>query len=345
MLKKNVAGLLLTLAIAPGTLWAVDTVKLNSGARVGGKITTITQSEIYIESAGDKKELPVKDVDYVTFDGEPKELTQARNLIRQHKYTDARDTLEKVNDAALKRPEIAQDVEFYKALAAARLAIAGDGSKSDAGKRLLSFEKKNGQNYHYFEACELIGDLLVSLGRIEQADNFYERLAKAPWPEYKMKADVLVGRALQGKGDHDGAIKRFDAALADKTTGKEADGQRLVANLGKGSSLAAAGKNPEAIKLIEDVIAKADPENADLHARAYNVLGNCYIKVKNTDQALLAFLHVDLIYPGSPEQHAEALHRISGLWKEKERPDRAAEFAEKLQERYPNSRWALEGAR
>ena len=54
----------------------------------------------------------------------------------------------------------------------------------------------------------------------------------------------------------------------------------------------------------------------------------------------MAFLHVDSLYFGVPEQHAEALANLSTLWKDVQKGDRAAQALEQLKERYPNSRWA-----
>jgi len=92
----------------------------------------------------------------------------------------------------------------------------------------------------------------------------------------------------------------------------------------QGLGLAAGGKIDEAVALINDVIAKADPENQELYARAYVALGNCYKAAGKPKDALLAFLEVDLLYPTSPEQHAEALANLATSGKGRQgRPRRA----------------------
>ena len=123
-----------------------------------------------------------------------------------------------------------------------------------------------------------------------------------------------MGRALVGQKQFDQAIDKFDEVLAIDAQGKEAERRSWPALLGKASALAGAGKTDEAIKAIDDIIAKADPENHELHARAYNVLGNCYKAAGKKKEALLAFLHVDLLYSRFPEQHAEALANLATLW-------------------------------
>jgi tetratricopeptide (TPR) repeat protein len=121
--------------------------------------------------------------------------------------------------------------------------------------------------------------------------------------------------------------------------GKEADSQHFAAQLGKASALAAGGKIDDAVKLVNDVIAKADPDNQEIYARAYVALGNCYKAAGKPKDALLAFLEVDLLYPNSPEQHAEALANLAMLWAKVDKADRAAQARSQLQGKYPHSRW------
>ena len=136
------------------------------------------------------------------------------------------------------------------------------------------------------------------------------------------------------------ALSRFDDVLAMDATGKDADRQKLAASLGKASALAGAGKTDQAVKSIEEIIAKADAENLELHARAYNILGDCYKLAGKKKEALLAYLHVDLLYARFPEQHAEALANLATLWNDVDKAERAAQARSTLEEKYPNSVWA-----
>ena len=94
--------------------------------------------------------------------------------------------------------------------------------------------------------------------------------------------------------------------------------------------------------MINDVIARADPEASLLHGMAYNALGRCHQKAGNTKDALLAFLHVDVLYSGYADAHAEALHAMIPLWEAIGQNARAQQARNTLAERYPNSRWARE---
>ena len=260
------------------------------------------------------------------------------------KLAEALKAIKRVKLADVSRDEIKQDVEFYRAILVARLALAGSGSLVDAGEQLRNFEKTRKNSYHSLEVSAAIGDLLVADGKADRAETYYSRLAATPWPEYRIRAAVLMGRALEAQQKYDKAIKKYDEALATDADGKDADSQHLAAELGKATALAGSGKIDDAVKLIDDVIAKADPDNQELYARAYIALGNCYKAAGKTKDALLAFLEVDLLYPGTPEQHAEALANLATLWAKVDKADRAAQARSQLEKQYPHSRWIAKSA-
>ena len=332
-------GIALLVALSCSRLAAADRVKHAAGTQTG-EITEISPTEIAIKLGSTPKRFAVNVIESVAFDSEPNDLAQARIAVHAGRYEDAVSMLARIDVDEIKRAEIVQDIEFFKALAAARLALAGSGNKADAGRQLLAFEKAHATSFHYFEACEALGDLLAGLNKFDQAESFYAKLATAPWPDYKMRAGVLRGRALVNQKQYELASKQFDEVLAIDASGKDADRQKLAASLGKASALAAADKTDEAIKLIEGIIAKADPENLELHARAYTILGNCYKAANKKKEALLAFLHVDLLYSRFPEQHAEALANLATLWADVDKADRATQARNLLKEKYPNSTWA-----
>ncbi len=343
MLRRSclVAGLL---AIAfSSRAWAgLDRVKLLQGTPnvVPGNVTEMSSTVVKIEQGQVPKKFEVNQIDYIEFDEDPKDLKNARTAMKAGKYADALALVKKIKEADVQRAEIKQDVEFYKAILMARLAMGGTGSLQDAGRLLLNFERGNANNYHYFEACEALGDLLVADKKYEKAEPYYAKLATAPWPDYRIKAAVLTGRTLESQKLFDKAIAKYQEAEGMEGDSKDAERQKLAATLGIATSLAGSGKTDEAIKMVQDVITKADPENVELHARAYNALGSCYKKAGKTKEALMAYLHVDTLYSSSPEQHAEALANLAVLWKKVDKTERASQASDQLQERYPNSRWA-----
>jgi tetratricopeptide (TPR) repeat protein len=227
-------------------------------------------------------------------------------------------------------------------MAAARLASIGtvdQKTATSAGMEINRFLNEHKNSYHFFEANEALGDLLVAL-KNPNAFRYYDVLASAPWPEYKIRANLLKGRAEQMHNQHQGAIKHFDAALTAASGGDErAERQQSLAHIGRAVSLAETGAVEEALAVLNQIIAKADKGAPEVYARAYNALGGCYRKKGATKEALLEYLKVDLLFNSVPEAHAEALYYLSQLWNDARHPERARAAAESLQQRYAASRW------
>ena len=317
-----------------------DRVRLLRGSETG-EVTNMTPLQVTLDKgAAGNRTIAVNEIKTVLFADEPSELTQARVNAANGAYENALSALEKVDLGSVRRDFLKQEIEFYKAFCAAKLALGGEGEIGDAGRQLNAFVRSHPQSFHYLAAVELMGDLLMAGERYEPARKQYAELAKAPWPDYKMRSAVAVGRTLQAQGKHGEAIEQFDAALAIADDGADAQNQKLSATLGKAVSLAETGEVPPAVEMIERIILDADPEQKELHARAYNALGDCYQKSGQTKDALLAFLHVDVLYNMVPEAHAEALAHLAPLWKAIGQEERSREARELLQKRYGGSRWA-----
>jgi tetratricopeptide (TPR) repeat protein len=339
ILRTVVAGLLIA---AFGTIaFAADKVKLRQGAPALGTLTQMSPDEVTIEQGPVKKKFPITEFSFVEYDEEPNTLTTLiRSAYEDGRYPEVLTALGKIDATEIKRPEILQDLAFYKAASLGRLALGGAASPGDAGKLLVAFERKDSASYHYLEVCELLGDLLVASGRFENAQTYYDKIGSSSLPEYKLKSGVLSGRALEAQKQYDKAIAKFDEVIISDAQGKEAQSQKLSAMIGKGACLAATDKVPDGIKMIEEAISKADASDLQLHARGYNALGKVYAASGKKKEALIAYLHTDLLFSGFPEQHAEALAALSTLWLEADKAGRAKEAKDLLDQKYKNSRWA-----
>lgn len=333
---------LLVAIIATGvsSAFALDKVKLRQGVPVSGTIVAMSPDEVEVEAGPVKKKIPVNEIFNIEYDGEPNELSLVRGAYESGKYGETLEMLKRINEEDATRNEVKQDLAFYKAAAMARLALSGGGSTQDAGRALVAFEKKESGNYHYLEICQLLGDLLVSAGKLDAASVYYDKLANSQSPEYKLKAGVLVARALEGQKKYAEAISKYDEVINAGSDTPGAESQKMAAVCGKATALAATGKVDEAVKMVEGVISKADASDLELHARAYNALGSAYRSAGKKKEALLAYLHTDLLFAGFPEQHAEALAALATLWRDADKADRAAQAEATLKDLYPGSRWA-----
>ena len=109
---------------------------------------------------------------------------------------------------------IRQEIDYYTALAAARLAAGGSGDAQAAGRSLVAFVNANKDSYHFYDANEAIGDLLVAIGRSDQAATYYNELATAPWPEFKLRSEIGLGRALEAQDKPDQAMLQFEPGFS-----------------------------------------------------------------------------------------------------------------------------------
>jgi tetratricopeptide (TPR) repeat protein len=330
-----------------GQASAVDAIKKHGNApRLAGTLKAITQNDVTIEVQGRAEKVPVTDVDAIEFDGEPSELKLARGSIRTGGDKNALQFLDKIDATKITNKGIKQDLAFYKAMAHGRSALRGEGDINKAGADLFTFIGANADSYHYYAAQELMGDLLVANNKIDDAIKVYGVLDASPFDEYKMRAGVAVGRALMTKKDFPGALAAFDKVLGlpfnpMTQKGTSAESQRFAAILGKAQCQANTGGYDEAIKELEGtIIPNLNPEEARLQAAAYNTLGNCYNqKPDGKKAALLAFLHVDVLYNTVPAEHAEALWNLSNLWIDIGKNERGQECLNKLNRLYPASPW------
>jgi len=350
MHKRLVAVAALWLIPAAAAV-AVDNLRIKSKpAPIRGTIMKMSPYSVGIDTtgAGVTEDYPVNEIKEIIFEGEPPDMTGARRDVMDGRYEDALEALGKINPNTLTREVIKQDLAFYKAFCKAKMALAGQGgvAVTDAGNDMVQFANApaNANNYHILEANEVLGDLLVLAQKYAAAADCYQKLETAPWPDYKMKAGVLVGRALLAQGKAEEALAKFEQVLALQAPGPQGDAQRLAARLGKAACLAQSNppKVDEAVSLIEGVLETASAEDQELHAYAYNTLGNIYKKAGNPKAAILAFLHVHLIYFSVGDAHAEALYNLAQLWSQVSppKPEEAAKARDLLKKQYQNSPWA-----
>ena len=316
-LRSMIAALIFAV-VGIQTATALDTIyQVGESRPKSGNIVTISPQKVVLVGRGQiRSEVPVNEIEMVIFTEDPPDLKNAKRLIQdQLDYKTALEVLEKIKKENITRRESGQDVEFFKALCKARLAIAGEGDVRKAGQEMHTFVRNNATSYHYFEAYEIVGDTLAAGGNAKAAIQYgYAKLKDAPWPATKLRADLLIARAHLSTGNAKEALPLFEKVLA--AGGSEP--QKHAATLGKARCLAATGKAGAAqgAKLVEGVIAKAKAEEKQLHAQAYNALGHCHTKNDDPRAAVLAYLHVDVLYFMYPAERQEAKRNLDGLWRQ-----------------------------
>ena len=318
-----------------------DRIQRRNGADVG-EIKGMTALGVTIAKSGVDTTVPAEEIRSIRFAGEPSELNAARIAAAAGRPREAYDASIAAAKTGPKRPEVMAEAQFLAASSQAAMAFAGQESLDAAAGAMKAFLGQQRTNYHIPAAIELYGDLLVRAGKYDEARTEFAKLAKAKSKYFEARSHLLLGQAWQAEGDAAKALAEFDLALAATTGEPIMQSVKLAATLDRAVSQAAAGDPKQAAAALGKIIAGAAADDAELLARAYNALGEACQKSGDVQGALYAYLHVDLLLADVGDEHARALSQLAKLWKTAGQPARASDAAERLAEKYPNSRWAGE---
>ncbi|MDX1965091.1 MAG: hypothetical protein SFX18_18240 [Pirellulales bacterium] len=288
----------------------------------------------------------------ISFDEEPTEFQAIRDKYThgdyRSAYGDLQEYIAKNPMPAFRSDLVKQEFDFMAAYLPAMLVIQGSPPDNfpanKAAGDLFRFLNANKNYYQYYQVAEAIGDLSLlteAPNRLENAYKFYNYLAASPLKEHKIRAELLKARGALRENKFDEAV-RLLAPLASQTP----DSPALISLLQQAKvafavAQAGQGKADDALKQLEKIIADTSASDAETHARANVALGNIYLAKDQKYDALLSFLKVDLVFNQNPDLQAEALEKLSKLWRAvpNAKGDRAAEAKERLQNLYPASRW------
>lgn len=323
--------------------WADDAIYdlANKKTKLKGKVTKMTKDAVTMTDGAGDKDVKTTDISRIKFDFEPSELDTQRTRFAAGNYQQALDALNQIAPAAGDESEFVRpDIDYYIAMATLRIALQKGEDKKPAEDLLLAFAKKHPANYHFYAVAETLGDLAVSENKFEDALRYYKALSSSSYPELKMRAQVSEGRVLVSQEKYAEAAAKFADVLASGTNTAEAQDQKNIATVSNAICTAAGGDVAGAIATLQDVINKNDDiKNPKLFAKAYNALGNCYLRSGAKKEALLAFLQTHTLFHADSDAHAEALYRMIVLYDEMKMTDRANDLRAYLQERYRGSPW------
>ena len=333
-----VIAFLLTL-LSPTLVWSQnnkDFIKQAGVAGlVSGSITDVSPDSITIVNGGETKRVPVEEITRLNLLDEPAGLGSVRNSVQSGQLEQASKQLQSLQVPASSRAIVKQEVAYFRALVKARLALRGTGEVSDAVRGLVDFLKKNPRSFRYYAACEMVGDLAMSLARYDTAAAYYARIQHAQSDSLKNRSRMLQGNAWMEKGETEKAGQLFELVST-----AEDDRLRALGLVGLARCRAEGGQSAEGIKMIEKVIVENDVADTELFAQAYNALGRCYDVDGKSEDALLAYLHTDLLFNRETTAHAEAVYHLSKLWSSVNKPDQAAKYRQLLKQRYATTAWA-----
>jgi tetratricopeptide (TPR) repeat protein len=205
----------------------------------------------------------------------------------------------------------------------------------EAKDKLAKFAREYPNSRHTLSARICQARIQLASGDFAAAQTAIAELARLP--KGAERASVLRTKLLAKQNKHKEAIAELDKLIEASPKGSE---RLRAAQLAKAESLAALKDFAKAEALLRDVIQATPPEDAAGQAPAYNTLGDCLRAANRPKDALLAYLHTDLLYSKDKEEHPRALHQIVRLFRQLKQDGRADEFAQRLKTEYPRSRWA-----
>ena len=343
MNRKSMLVLIFLLGLS-ATVSGTDQVTRRSDRVVfRGELTAMTPSLLTIRlQNGQTQEIPVPDVLIVRFDMEPPALSQAQSSERSGALDVALEKYRLIQaEYGGEDRRLVSDLKFLIARTQVRMALANPAEAAAAAKAISEFRTENKTNFRYLEAMLLEAELL-SLDTVKAAEarSLLADVQKCDVKGYRLQAGVQLGLLLLSGRDTAGAVTAFDGVIQESTGDAAASAAFYDAALGKAMCQKADGKLDESIASLNEVIGKASESETKTLARAWVLKGDCLREKGLPKDALMAYLHVDVLYSSEPSSHAEALFYLASLWGPAGHQNRADDARAQLNSKYPNSSWA-----
>jgi TolA-binding protein len=317
------------------TLQPGASVKQAISGRVLGQVQSESPVEVVVKLGAGTTSVPTEQILAIRYDGQPATIQLAETRVSAGQLAEAAELFRKAAGEAGDKPLVVQMARYREAATLADLALVEPDRMKDAKDRLLRFVRAFPSSRHIVPAREDLARLQLNSGDFAGAEATLAELARLP--KAGDRAAVLKAKLLARQERHDEAISELDrliATLPDRSTAKR------EARLAKAESLVGMKKYKDAEVLVRQVIQATPPEDAPAQAAAYNTLGDCLRAANRTKDALLAYLHTDLLYAKDKQEHPRALFQIERLFRELKQDTRADEYAQRLRQDYPRSKWS-----
>lgn len=346
VLPFAVALLFLSGMIVSEVSGAEVVIRRSDSKKLNGEIPENSKEGITLKpSKGEAQRIPADDVLSIQWAGEP-------SIIRSSRLDEAAGKTQKAFEGyqqALKelgemQASLQAEAYFGIARTAASLAQNDKTKISIAIEKINEFQRKFPDSYHHWEAQLLLAQMQLLSGDAAAAQKIYEQAKASGLGSYVLAGELGLARVAMLKKDYEQALKSFEQVSKSTLKGSLMDRQRQEARLGTAECLFTQKKFELGIRSLDDLIEQTPPEEEKLLATAYLRRGDGFVGLGKTKEAVLSYLHVDVLFPGQAEADAEALYRLSQLWESLQHPERGIQAKDRLMQLYPNSRWAKSGA-
>ena len=315
--------------LIPGT-----TLKQSIGGVVRGQVQSESANEVVVLVGANPVTVPVDQIVSVRYDGQSATFPLAEARESAGQLSEAADLFKKAATESLGRPYPLQSALYREARVLSDLALVEPDRVKEARDKLSQFLRTYPNSRQLVAARENLAKLQIHSGDFTGAEVTISALAKSP--KSAERASVLRTKVLVRQGKYVEAIAELDHLIASSPKTSE---RHRAAMLAKAESLVGLKQFKEAESLVRDVILANPAEDAEAQAPAYNTLGDCLRAAERPKEALIAYLHTDLLYSKDKTEHPRALHAISLLFRRIKQDAKADEFALRLKQEYPRSPW------
>ncbi len=324
---------------------AADIITLKStGKVISGEVAKISPTKVVI-NAGLRKDkptdVPVNDIARIEWDKEPRTLNAARNAEAAGRYSEAIKSYSAfLKDRCITNSNLQAYIEYFLARCEARQAVADSTKVAGAIQKLEAFQRKHPNSYHSYELLSLTGELQLASKAYQDAIGTFQKLEQSPWKDVQLAAKCSEARVLIAQNKSETALGIYTTVLSQVGNNAALKSLKNQASLGKAACLQATDKQIEALKVLQNVIDTSSIKNPSLLAETYILQGDSYRQLAKNKDALMAYLHVDVLFPKETKYHPKSLYYLSQLWAGLGKADRSADAKNRLQTEYPNSEWA-----
>ena len=340
-LVSRCGGCAAALVFAAGLAFADDvvlipgsTVKQAIAGRVRGMVESESPSGVVVRLGAGTTSVPIDQIASIRYDGQTATLQLAETRLTAGQLAEAADLFNKAAGESTDKPFVLQKALYGEAATLAELGLVEPARQKDARDKLSRFVQSYPNSRHIIPARAALIRIQLASGDFKGAEVTLAGLARLP--QAKDRAAVLRAKILAKQGRHEEAIADLDrllGALPDRSAAQR------EAKLIKAESLVGVKKFKEAETLLQQVIQAAPPEDVATQSAAYNTLGDCLRAANRPKDALLAYLHTDLLYSKDRQEHPRALDQIEKLFRVLKQDGRADDYAQRLRQEYPRSRW------
>jgi outer membrane protein assembly factor BamD (BamD/ComL family) len=229
----------------------------------------------------------------------------------------------------LKDDKIKRHIQFKIAKLQADQAELDPSAASAAIDKLAAFKRDHPDSWQITWSARQLASLYAAKKDWDNALKTYQDLTKTAGvsSEIIQECDLAIAQVLVRAAKYDQAVAKLTELEKAVPSGTP---QAVRLMITKATCLAATNKLDEAIKQLENIVAKTSDK--DLVAAAYNAMGDCYRNASPSQPraAMWDYLYVDLIYSQNPKEHAKAVYHLSRIFREFNDDKRSKIYEEKL---------------